>query len=49
MALIAGPTLMSTDGTSRAEIDWSCNGVMPSPSWNQRRRAQPQRAGTDLE
>ena len=47
--LIGAPTLMSTDGTSRAEIGGSFCRVMLWPSWNQQRRAQPEGAGTDLE
>jgi hypothetical protein len=47
--LIAAPSLMSTDGRSRAEIDGTFNRVMALLSWNQRRRTQPERAGTDLE
>jgi len=46
---MSAPTLMSTDGTTRAEVDETFNRVMPWPSWNQRRRTQPERAGTDLE
>jgi hypothetical protein len=47
--LMSAPTLMSTDGTTRAEIDGTFNRVMPWASWNQRRHTQPERAGTDLE
>ena len=47
--LIGARTLMRTDGTSRDEVDGAFKRVMPSPSWNQRRRTQPERAGTDLE
>jgi hypothetical protein len=43
------PTLMRTDGTTLAEVDGTFNQVMPWPSRNQRRRTQPERAGTDLE
>jgi hypothetical protein len=43
------PTLMRTDGTSRDEVDGAFKRVMPSPFWNQRACAQPERAGTDLE
>ena len=37
------------DGTTRTEVDGTFNRVMPWSSWNQRRRTQPERAGTDLE
>jgi hypothetical protein len=47
--LIVAPTLMSTEGRSRAEIDGSFDRVMALLSWKQRRRTQPERAGTDLE
>jgi len=47
--LMAAPTLMSPDGSTRAEVDGTFNRVMASPSWNQRRRTQPKRAGTELE
>ena len=40
---------MRTDRTSRDEVDAGFERVMPSPFWNQRARAQPERAGTDLE
>ena len=36
-------------GTSRDEVDGAFKGVMPSPLWDRRVRAQPERAGTDLE
>jgi hypothetical protein len=36
-------------GMSHQEVDGAFKRGMLSPSWNQRRRAQPERAGTDLE
>jgi hypothetical protein len=47
--LMLAPTLMSTNGTTRAAVDGTFNRVMPWSSWNRRRRTQPERAGTDLE
>ena len=47
--LMGTRTLMRTDGTSRDEVDGAFKRVMPSPFWNQRARAQPERAGTGLE
>jgi hypothetical protein len=46
--LMGTRTLMRTDGTSCDEVDGAFKRVMPSPFWNQRARAQPERAGTDL-
>ena len=42
-------TLLRTDGTCRAEIDGAFKRVIPSPREASGRRAQPERAGTDLE
>ena len=47
--LIGRGTLMRTEGTSREEVDGAFKRVMPWPFWNQWARAQPERAGTDLE
>ena len=41
-------TLLRTDGTCRAEIDGAFKRVIPSPREASGRRAQPERAGTDL-
>src|SRR5262245_14634432 len=39
--LMSALALMSTDGTTRAEVDETFNRVMPWPSWNQRAAHNP--------